>query len=136
MFENHQNLLTTPTRPSLDPKYPYVYWIEDERLLKKDSLRLSQPTITLSENVVDMKLQQVIHNRKDEVEGYLFDSKGFIYRWSENEGLCQLSESSIPLNDLMYEESFGYWNDDDIVDISTTRTCMYCTSNHILFLGN
>ena len=136
VFENHQNLLTTPTRPSLDPKYPYVYWIEDERLLKKDSLRLSQPTITLSENVVDMKLQQVIHNRKDEVEGYLFDSKGFIYRWSENEGLCQLSESSIPLNDLMYEESFGYWNDDDIVDISTTRTCMYCTSNHILFLGN
>ena len=70
------------------------------------------------------------------MEVMMLDAQGTIYRWSELEGVCQLSENALGQNDTMYEESFGYWNDDDIIDVATTRTCMYCTSNHMLLLGN
>ncbi len=137
VFTPHQVLITVPTKPVMDSQEPTAYWLEEGALQRKNVLQLSEAPTVLHEGLKDWKVQQAIRNRKGGLELYLFDAEDVLYRWSESEPeLCRLTEITLPSRDLNFEESFGYWNDDDIVDILTTRTCVYCTSNHVLLVGN
>lgn len=135
-FTNHEFLMAFPSIPVLDPLYPFVYWMDQGVLYKRDLLNIGTAAIVLAENLNDWHPQQSIVNRKGESELYLFDSADILYKWTEAEGVCQVSSIPLDPRDLNYEESFGYFDDNDLVDIATTRTCMYCTSNHLLLLGN
>ena len=136
VFNNHEVLASFTTRPIMDVQYPTAYWLEDGKLMTRDLLKLSQAPTELQDGLTDWKLHESIVNRQGHSEVYLTDVNRFIYRWSKEEGVCQVSEISLSERDAMYEQAFGYWDDNDIVDVLATQTCMFCTSNHVLLLGN
>jgi len=134
-FRNHERLVTLGVEPVFSPHHPTIYWVEDGTLLTKNLEIRTQPPQTLIENIHGLELQQAIIGREKAVELYFFDVDRYLFRWSESVGLCRLSISPLDFKDTDYEESFGYWNDDETIDIATTRTCMHCSSNHIILQG-
>ena len=136
VFNNHEVLATFPAPPILDSQYPMAFWLEDGALMRRDMLDLSQAPTELQTGLTNWKLHQSIVNRQGDSEVYLTDPDHYIYRWSESTGVCQVSETPLSSRDAMYEQAFGYWDDNDSVDVLATQTCMFCTSNHVLLLGN
>jgi len=134
-FGDHDVLMTFDTKPILEPNYPRLYWLDSGVLFQKDMLKPSDAPRELARGLEDWTVQQALLGSDGTIEVYLYDSEQIIYRWKEDTDMCQLSMIPVSLRDTEYQESFGYWDDNDTLDIATTRTCMYCTSNHILLLG-
>ena len=134
-FKPHDLLMTFKTQPVFEPNYPRLYWLDSGVFFQKDLLNLSESPRQLMTGLDDWIVHQTLLSPNGGLEVYLYDPDNFIHRWTEESGLCQLSMIPIDSRDIDYKERFGYWDDNDTLDIATTRTCVYCTSNHVLLLG-
>ncbi len=137
-LEWHKVLGTFEQDIHLDPSKPRIHWIEDGVLYQQDILKTGMLGLKtqVSQDVSNLSILQVL----DSPEGILWLLKGpekNIVMVKPNQAPCQLIDDLRTLRPLSDrgQVSFGYWNNDNKLDILTSTSCTYCTSNHILHIA-
>ena len=117
---------------------PDVYWVEDRQLFRQTvSVQGSlQPREVVMKELDDVSILDVssLGQNKDFV---FLQNKETIFVWTKDKEPCLLRTSFFKprMYPFMTEISFGDWNQDGIIDATQTISCSYCTSNHILWIG-
>ncbi len=135
-FLGHEVLFTVPDWSALSDTYPRLYWMDGGSLYRKDLVKQTAPSETLATDLPPLRIRQVVTSPSGEEQAVLTDERAHVFRWTETMGLCQLSEQGIGTDSLQYGPSFGFWDDNEVLDVLAIRTCAYCTSNHLLMVGN
>ena len=132
----HKILKTYTKEVFLSNNRPAVYWVEEGTLWRqrlKASLHLHTKEVLLS----DLRATEIVSMRTLESgldSGLFLRKDNSLIQWTEGEEPCVLWED-IEGGSFRGIYSVGDWNRDGLIDYLRTDTCWYCTSNHVLILG-
>ena len=131
-FNWHSNLYAFSYPVSFGIAKPDFYWIEDNLLWKQrvsDIRTFSKKEMVLG-GLDDGEIITITTLGRD-FDTVVLHHQNDVIMWSQEEGGCTLL-SNYRKNAL---RDVGYWNNDKILDLLVSHTCSYCTSNHMLFIG-
>ena len=132
----HQTIKVYKTAVHISQNQPIVYWFENNLFFRQridSSLRIQEKE-SLFDSQESLKIIQVqtLDNGKD--QGLFLHRNGNLIRWDEGKSPCILWKG-IDHGDFRFISNMSDWNQDGILDFLRAESCWYCTSNHVLILG-
>ena len=117
---------------------PNIFWMENDQLFRQyiGKNGVLDKKILLLDNLEDASILDV--STLNQNTDFVFIQQGEqIIVWSADREPCLLytSFSKPKRNPFMTEIAFGDWNQDNVIDALQTISCAYCTSNHMLWVG-
>jgi len=136
-FRWHKILARFPNQFVLSQSAPIVSYIADNRLTTQTIQQngMLGPKTTVSDNVAGLSIMQVLETPSG-TTWILKGKNNQIVMLKEGESPCELMENLKQVGQMSERghASFGDWNKDGKLDILTSASCTYCTSNHILHI--
>ena len=136
-FEWHKMLGTFKKEIRFHPTEPTFYWIENGTLFEQgvSETGLLTQKRTIETELGDLEVLQVIKTPNN-LQWIMKGPARNMVLLEENKAPCTFLEDLHEIKPLNKQNtlSFGYWNSDNKLDLITSNTCIYCTSNHILHI--
>lgn len=136
-FRWHKILARFPNKFVLTPSKAIVNYIKDNTLTTQTIQQngMLGPKTIISDNVADLSIMQVVETMSGTI-WILRGKNNQIVMLKEGQDPCELMENLKQVGQMSERghASFGDWNKDGKLDILTSASCTYCTSNHILHI--
>ena len=136
-FRWHKILARFPNAFVLTPNKPIVNYIENNSLITQpvEPNGMLGTKKVISDSVSGLRIMQVLETSNG-TRWILKGKNGQIVMVTEGQAPCELMEDIKQVGQMSERgnASFGDWNKDGKLDILTSASCTYCTSNHILHI--
>lgn len=136
-FEWHKMLGSFEKEIRFHPTEPKFYWIEKGTLFEQKVTNTGMLTkkVPIQTGLGDLDVFQIVQTTNT-LQWIMKGPDRNMVLLEENKAPCTFLDDLNEIKPLnkQYTLSFGYWNNDNKLDIITSNTCIYCTSNHILHI--
>ena len=135
----HKNIKEYSHDIFLSQNRPWIYWVEEGVLFRQkmqSSLQMGYKEI-LDKDIPDSSLQLVRTRPDGRDEIFFLSPSKELFHWIEEDDICILWKNIGEGAGSIWRRSFdvGDWNQDGILDYIHSETCWYCSSNHVLTIG-